>query len=208
MTSSPMQKTDPSGSLPARLTEPSSGPSPLSLLAVDQDKLRLAAKKEEENLHQFALSCLNPFLASPMSFSEMKAFERQHDCQHFGYVSGEIWYLPNSTVPEQIKRVADALNPEPADSEFIRMALYQLWLTTRHERMPAQDRDAMLTIYVQNLSAYPVNAVRSVLMSFANNAVFFPAWAEVNQALTDILGWRGQLLTHLRNYAMKRKAKA
>lgn len=143
-----------------------------------------------------------------MSFAETKIFERKHSCQYFGFVRGEVWYLPNATTPEAIKRVADALNPEPADSEFIRLALYQIWLTTRHEKMPVEDRDAMLTIYVQNLSAYPVNAVRAVLTGMANDALFFPAWSEINAALTGILGWRGQLLTALRNYATKRKAQA
>jgi hypothetical protein len=143
-----------------------------------------------------------------MSFSEMKQFEAANRCHYFGFVRGEIWYLPEATTPDQIKFVANAMNTEPADSEFIRVALYQLWLTTRHEKMPAEDRNAMLTIYVQNLSAYPVNAVRAVLTGMANDAVFFPAWSEINAALTGILGWRGQLLTALRNYATKRKAKA
>lgn len=208
MTSSSSPKTELSGFQPARSMERSSIPSPLSLLAVDQDRLKSLAKKEEQDLHQFAVSCLAPLLAPSMSFAEIKAFERAHGCLYFGYVMGENWYLPNTTTRSQIVEVASALSPDRQDSEFIRLALYQLWLTTRHEKMPAEDRDAMLQIYVENLLAYPENAVRVVLNNFANTSVFFPAWAEINQALVDILGWRGQLLTHLRNYSAKRKAQA
>lgn len=168
----------------------------------------MRAANEEEEVYQFALSCLEPVLAPPMSFAEMKQLEAQRDCTFLGMIRGnEIWYLPNKTTPQAVNRVVQKIAPQQHDNEGIRLALYQLWLTTRHEKMPAEDRDDMLRIYVTNLCAYPVFAVRAVLSHFAANAVFFPAWAEINAELQQILGWRARLLSALRTYSLNRKAK-
>lgn len=203
-----MRQSDPPVSLPARSTISSSDPSPLSLLAADRDRLNLRAKAEEREIYQFVVSCLTPVVAQPMTFAEMRVFERERDCTFLGKINGEIWYLPNSTTPEQVQQVTDRISPQQHDSEGIRLAIYQLWLTTRHEKMSPDDRDDMLRIYLTNLCSYPEQAVRAVLNHFAATAIFFPTWAEIDTELQTLFGWRARLITALRSYVKVRKARA
>lgn len=207
MTSSPLRSGDPCASLPAPSTAPSSPTSAPSLPVASLGQLISQVRQGERQILQSVRSLLEPVTAPAMSFADMKAFEADRDCIYLGWVAGEIWYLPNRIARSSVEAVLDMLASPDMDTAFIRAALYELWLTTRHEKMDPADRDAMLMIYVRRLAAYPEDAVRAVLLDLSHNQKFWPTWSEIETKFVNLIGWRAQMVMALRAYAQKRRQK-
>lgn len=134
-----------------------------------------------------------------MTFAEMKDFEKVYDVMWLGYINGGHQYLPRSTTRAKVREAVNMLCDEPADSAEIRVALYELWLTTKHEKMNAEDRDAQLAIYCKRLAEHPAEHVRLVLSDLSREAKFFPAWSDIQERLDRIRGPRAALTAGLRN---------
>jgi hypothetical protein len=133
-----------------------------------------------------------------MSYADQRNFERRNNMIYLGSIGGTVRYVPNDILPEQIMYVVDSLSGHPMDSGEMRRALYELFLTTKHKQMTQADRDAMLMIYVERLSAYPSSVVEIVLRNFTSKNPFFPAWSEIEAELRQIMGWRFDMIAALR----------
>ncbi|MFD2175671.1 hypothetical protein [Rhodobacter lacus] len=138
-----------------------------------------------------------------MSFGEMKDFERRTETNFLGSMNGEIWYLPNDTPRAAILEAAATLKVPRRDPRPILGALKRLWLSTKHEKMSEADRDELFRAYADRLSSYPEEACASVLISIERTSKFFPAWSDIESALSERLGWRGTALQNLRGYIQR-----
>lgn len=186
----------------ATSTPLSSETSPRSFRPADLGRLKYQVEAEETSLYRDMEAILAPkMVRENLTFSEMKMFERQNDVLWLGPVKAAVWYLPRATTLETVMRAVARLAPEPFDRAPMLLALQDLWFTTRHERMDAQDRAAMLEVYVQNLEYYPSAVTRLVLWELQSQSDFFPSWAEIERRITQHTGWRGALIASLRLYA-------
>jgi hypothetical protein len=142
-------------------------------------------------------------VASGMTFAEMRSFEMENDLRYLGWADGAIQYLPKTVTRGAITDVAGSLTDPVNDTGLIRASVYELWLTTRHEKMTPEDRDAMLILYAKRLTGYPQGVVEVVLGMIVITSKWFPAWSEVQSEINVITGARVSLLTALRRFLAK-----
>ena len=140
-----------------------------------------------------------------MTFADQKAFERTQDLLYFYAPSpnGRVLYLPRSTPRSKVMDVVRQIEPVPADRDKVLPALYALWLSTKHEKMSEEDRNAMLTLYADGLAAYPAEAVDAIVAEMRETQKFWPAWMEIVERLDRITGWRGRIIRALRRLYLK-----
>lgn len=136
----------------------------------------------------------------------MRAKEAAFKVRFMGKIGEEIWYLPADTSDDTILQAVALVSSEAEDRPATRAALYQLWLTTKHEKTAIDDRNDMLAVYARNLAAYPEASVLAVLTKMSGESRWWPAWAEIAAELGALCGWRNQLVTALRNFLQRRKA--
>lgn len=161
--------------------------------------------RSESEARRLALSFLGAVEHKPLSYGDMIEFQKRNNLIYLGAIAGQVFYVPADITTDRIAHVATELNGEPMDSAAARLALYELWLTTKHKQMSQADRDAMLMVYVGRLAHYPAHAVQYVLAHMGAKYQFFPSWSEIEDELSDIMGWRFHLITALRNLHRKLK---
>ena len=133
----------------------------------------------------------------------MREYEDANGLQYLGKFNGEVRYIPKSTDESTILGVVDSLKGADCDEGAVRIALYEIWLTTKHEKTSEADRDAMLMVYVKRLTDYPAQAIWLVLSEISQESKFFPAWAEIKERLDALMGWRSELIGALRRVLKK-----
>jgi len=116
---------------------------------------------------------------------------------------GSDWFLPQTITADYLQEAARRLKDEPVDSDVIRRALLELWYSTKHEKMSEQDRNAMILLYAQRLSAHPPKHVALVLNDMSETSTFFPSWSEISARLGNISGERHALINALRRFLIK-----
>lgn len=203
MTSSTSAIQGASRSLSTQSTSPSNETSRLSSTAVRLDQLKLQIETGEKNLLEWALSsleCIEGPSLSGSPYFEVKAFERENKCVHLGFFAGKSTYIPIATLEDahKVRQVVDALIGQYMNERIVRSSLFEIWLTTKHEKMNTDDRDAMLSVYVHRLSDYPEAHIKLVLTEYSQTEKFFPSWAELQSRLDALGGWRAGLLFALR----------
>lgn len=205
MTSSHSAAGKTSGSRRTALTRHSSETSPLSLISTDPSKIRSQIDHRELQVLRSVISSLG-LIEGPRgaSYAEIRDFEERTSTSYFGHFDHRVWYVPNDIPLPRIVEAAEELKPVPADTGEMRVALYQLWLTTKHEKLNQDDREAMLTVYTKRLSEYPADFVAYVLSDLSDNCKFFPSWAEIKEPLTGLMGWRSVMLSALRRLHKKK----
>lgn len=207
MTSSPTGKTAP----PLTQTTPSTAPSRHTSLPVQPDQLRLQAERAEAGLLHSALSSLGAVPHPPLNYDDMRALEARDGLIYLGAISEPttVYYLPrDADLTARMKDVVQSIAPVPIDTGEARLALYELWLTTRHERLSTEDRDAQLILYAKRLADYPAEHSELVLGELAQTAVWFPPWADIRARLDALSGWRARLTAALRRVHMRLKKDA
>lgn len=135
----------------------------------------------------------------------MKAFEQDNQVSYLGFFKGANRYVPTAMTVAEIRGIAEQIAHPVQDTGDVRVAIYQLWLTTKHEKMNEQDRDAMLMTYVERCARYPQAAVLSVIETFSETKHFFPSWAEFKAALDEFSGWRASMVSALRRLATNKQ---
>lgn len=113
-------------------------------------------------------------------------------------VFGGEYYVPRQLTRERIIEAGRQLAPVSDDTSEIRLALFRLWLTTKHEKMHEDDRDALILEYVRRLSIYPSEIVELVLHEISQKLAFWPAWAEIAAHAQNYMTPRTRLLDALR----------
>lgn len=141
------------------------------------------------------------------TYADLIDYELRNNLAYLGRFLGAIWYLPRDIETNTLMSAANLLRHRSEDNAALRLAVYQLWLVTKHEKMSEADRDAMILVYVDRLASYPPAAVQSVLALLATTAKFFPAWSEIDELLGEVVGDRHQLLAALRRAIMKLQQK-
>lgn len=198
MTSNTMPPDKGSSSLVTKPNGHSTGLSGQSSNADQLAALTLRLKRQEENKVASALSSLKAFEGPALlPFEEYRTFCETNHALYLGKILGRHCYINRSTDPAAIRRVVDDLRTGRELPEH-RVALYSLWLCTKHEKMNGEDRNAMLTLYCRNLAAYPVEAVKVVIMELVETSTFFPAWSEIAEKLTRHTRQTSDLVTALR----------
>jgi len=137
----------------------------------------------------------------------MKAFERDQKVKYLGYFDGFTQYIPLSVTVAGMTEIVDVLSDPGQNSDQIKNAIYELWLTTKHEKLSEDDRTNLLGIYFTKLKMYPPQSVAYVLRDFGDTAHFFPSWAEIKIVLDQQSGWRNQLIRCLRAVAKQGTSK-
>ena len=137
----------------------------------------------------------------------MKAFERDHKVKYLGYFDGFTQYIPLSVTVAGMTEIVDLLSNPGQNSDQIKNAIYELWLTTKHEKLSEDDRTNLLAIYFTKLKMYPPQSVAFVLRDFGDTSHFFPSWAEIKIVLDQHSGWRNQLIRCLRAVATQGTSK-
>lgn len=169
------------------------------------DKLRFQVIRTETERVRSALSFLGAVAtAGNKTFAEMRAFGADNSLLYLGYFDEAVQYLADD-IPRQRILDAAAMLQDPVDgSGKTRAALYELWLTTKHEKTSIEDRDSMLMVYANRLSQYPAGAVMVVLGALSTSSMWLPAWSEIHTRINALTGGRAALLTALRLFLSKR----
>jgi hypothetical protein len=137
----------------------------------------------------------------------MKEFEAEHKVRYLGYFDGYVQYIPLSVTIAVMTEIVEMLQNPSQNSDKIKNAIYELWLTTKHEKLSEDDRTNLLAIYFTKLKMYPPQSVAFVLRDFSDTSHFFPSWAEIKVVLDKHSGWRNQLIRCLRAVATQNKPK-
>lgn len=201
MTSSDLPRNAASNTHQTRSTLPSVATSKPSSTREALDRSKLVASQTERNLVQSALSYLGAVEGpSPtsLSFTEFLCHEEKNGLVYLGKILGASRYIPFDTSRQLVSTAVEQLRGEALDSGTIRAHLFELWLTTKHEKMSPDDRDAMLMLYVKRLADFPRHAAVTVLMTLSQTCKFWPAWSEVQEQLDAILNDRATLIHALR----------
>lgn len=77
---------------------------------------------------------------------------------------------------------------KPADEGRLVQLLAQMQMMMKHRNLDAAHMDLMLAGYVDKLREYPADAVEEGLNSLLDSCEWFPAWAEMR----DAIAWRCQ----------------
>ena len=80
---------------------------------------------------------------------------------------------------------------KPADEGRLVQLLAQMQMMMKHRNLDAAHMDLMLAGYVDKLREYPADAVEEGLSSLLDSCEWFPAWAEMREAIA----WRCQRRT-------------
>ncbi|MBE3637374.1 hypothetical protein [Mangrovicoccus algicola] len=170
-----------------------------SLSVARPAELRLQIEDAEINRVRSALSSLGAWPSDEEpTWANIKDIERNSDGMYLCRLHRRSWFVPKAVTKDQVAAAAAALIDQPADTAALRVALYQLWLSTKHEKMAEEDRNAMLTIYARNLAIYPAEQVRLVLAEYAEKEKFWPSWAELHTRLSGLSIARAALTAGLR----------
>lgn len=189
---------NPKGSLPATQTKPSLEISRPFLSGESLDRLRSQLAAQEAKSLQSLLSSLGAVERPAGGYEHIKKIEHKDQLIYLGHFNDAVQYLPASLTRQQVIDTVSALTPQPTDSPAIRAALFEIWLTTKHEKMPPEDRNAMLKIYADRLSVHDPSHVALVLAEISETEIFFPAWAEIQKRLNSLQGWRAKIKSSLR----------
>lgn len=186
------------------ITRPSSATSHPSSIDGKLARLRFQVIRTEAERVRFALFFLGAIpTAGNKTYAEMRAFGAANSLLYLGYIDGALRYLPADIPRQRILDAAAMLQDPVEDSGETRAALYELWLTTKHEKTSAVDRDAMLLVYASRLSQYPTETVKVVLGALSTTSMWFPAWSEIHTRINALTGNRVSLLTALRLFLNK-----
>lgn len=164
------------------------------------DRFRSVVLRNEYDRVRFCLSLLD-CVEGPDSFPSyeaQRAFEIKHMAFWLVFLQGTHWFLPSSTLVYQIDEAAKHLQAPKQDTAELRRALLDLWLTTSHQKLNEDDRDAQIRIYLERLSYYPPQLATLVLHEASQQAKFWPSWAELYEKLETYSDERLRLLQALR----------
>ena len=121
------------------------------------------------------------------NYEDQSLFQKENDVQYLGHFLNEIWFVPNSTSQDQIFHAIAFLKTNNETPESVRLALFELWLCTKHQKINDQDMNAMIKIYCKNLAEYPVNLCLVTINEMISSCQFWPSWAEIQERL-DVTG--------------------
>jgi|DEB0MinimDraft_12_1074336.scaffolds.fasta_scaffold16781_3 hypothetical protein len=185
------------------VTGPSSEMQPPSLKLGQADQHRLSLQAHETKQLRSALSFLQCVSAHPKDFADMKAFEKANSVRYLGFFNGFVQYMPLGITTDQMSLAVDHVQSSTVHSDALKSAIYELWLTTKHEKLSEDDKAALLGIYFNKLKMYPTASVQIVMREFGDKSHFFPSWAEIKTELDTHSGWRIQLVNALRRIVKK-----
>lgn len=101
--------------------------------------------------------------------------------------------LPADMTVADLQRARDYVlqTTKPADEGRLVQLLAQMQMMMKHRNLDAAHMDLMLAGYVDKLREYPADAVEEGLSSLLDSCEWFPAWAEMREAIA----WRCQRRT-------------
>tara|TARA_R100001129_G_scaffold164232_1_gene130266 strand:+ start:368 stop:877 length:510 start_codon:yes stop_codon:yes gene_type:complete len=101
--------------------------------------------------------------------------------------------LPADMTVADLQRARDYVlqTTKPADEGRLVQLLAQMQMMMKHRNLDAAHMDLMLAGYVDKLRQYPADAVEEGLNSLLDSCEWFPAWAEMR----DAIAWRCQRRT-------------
>ncbi len=172
----------------------------------DMHKSQLTLQDKKEIRYCLDLLDAIPNKNKDLSFSEQKAFEQKHDVIYLGVFLDNHWFIPSALPDENFNGALVRLS-KPNDRPFdVKKALYELWLTTRHQDLTDQDTKAMLNVYFERLKDYRATAVLLVLQEFSESSKWFPSWSEISDRLTIYQGEQFRMFRLLSKIRAKRSA--
>ena len=80
---------------------------------------------------------------------------------------------------------------QPASEDHLVQLLAKMQMMMKHRNLDAAHMDLMLAGYVEKLREFPADAVEDGLNSLLDSCEWFPAWAEMR----DAIAWRCQRRT-------------
>lgn len=190
------------------LTLPSSEIFPTFSRIVQRDMHKSQLTLQDKKEIRYCLDLLDaiPNKNKDLSFSEQKAFEQKHDVIYLGVFLDNHWFIPTALPDENFNGALVRLS-KPNDRPFdVKKALYELWLTTRHQDLTDQDTKAMLNVYFERLKDYRATAVLLVLQEFSESSKWFPSWSEISDRLTIYQGEQFRMFRLLSKIRAKRSA--
>ena len=101
--------------------------------------------------------------------------------------------LPADMTVADLQRARDYVlqTTKPADEGRLVQLLAQMQMMMKHRNLDAAHMDLMLAGYVEKLREFPADAVEDGLNSLLDSCEWFPAWAEMR----DAIAWRCQRRT-------------
>lgn len=152
---------------------------------------KVDARSHDERLIRAALAKLNCISSdTPFHYGEIAQFQRKHKCKLICPIFGQHWYIPLATSPVLAQEVVDKLSTAQRVDQRIKALLGELWLSTKKQKLSDDMRDQTLNVYLRKISAYPPIHAAAVLSDIADEATFFPAWAEIEAKLKPMLSVR------------------
>jgi len=138
---------------------------------------------------QLVLSSINAIskVDGYTSYEDQSKFQKENDVQYLGHFLNEIWFVPNKTTQDQIFHAISFLKSDQTSPESVRLALFELWLCTKHQKINDGDMNAMIKIYSKNLAEYPENLCLVTINEMISTCEFWPSWAELQKKL-DVTG--------------------
>jgi hypothetical protein len=106
-----------------------------------------------------------------------------------------VAYRASETNEEAIAILEASLMP--VDQETLERALTELALLTKAREDDSETEDMRAALYMGRMSTYPADAVIHVCRSWANDNVFWPAWAELRERLESRVQERRKMLDAL-----------
>ena len=80
---------------------------------------------------------------------------------------------------------------QPASEDYLVQLLAKMQMMMKHRNLDDAHMDLMLMGYVEKLREFPADAVEDGLNSLLDSCEWFPAWAEMREAIA----WRCQRRT-------------
>jgi len=175
-------------------------------LAVDPARLRLAVEQEQrQRLRSALLSLSASFPDGPrMTYAETLDYEQRTGTKRLLALQGRNIFIPLDLSTETIRHVVSIITPAWHDDGRIRVALYELYLITKHAKMGDDDRNDIVAVYLKRLAGYDRGVTLLVLAEIAVTASFWPSWKELQDAIEAQSGWATQLTTALRMFLQAR----
>jgi hypothetical protein len=139
-----------------------------------------------------------------MTYAETLDHEARTGTRHLMALQGRSVFIPADLPTSTVQHVVSLITPEWHDDGRIRVALYELYLTTKHTKLADEDRNDMVAVYLKRLAAYDRGVTLLVLAEMALTANFWPSWKELQDAIEERSGWATQLTTALRLFLAQR----
>ena len=125
-----------------------------------------------------------------------------HGYEVTGYsLEGEI---PRNDAEDALKTLRELDRPAPSD--FCMKELARLKMLTKSAKADGDDTKFQLAVMAEELSEYPMDAVKDACRDIAKRSTFFPAWVELKALCDESVLKRRCLIRALERYLKHRTA--